>query len=197
MNDALSSTVPGALAFATHACADASRRRRRLLQASSIIVTTDATVRDAAYADGASKSDIADGAQSAVAESAASGALGAAIIDAAAALDPTSPLRAVTLSVTLPPTPTPTLAPSSALEVDDDDDSAQSVVQWVVIAVVLLVLAIGIASVAFMVGKGAAAEERSGSYEAGARVAPAPVVNPHRPVIELVPTNVQVERITK
>ena len=58
-----------------HACADARRRHRRLLQSSSVTVTTDATVRDAAYDDDASKSEIADGAQSAIAESAASGAL--------------------------------------------------------------------------------------------------------------------------
>ena len=108
MNAALLATVPGAVSFAAHECADARRRRRRLLQSSSVTVTTDATVRDAAYDDDASKSEIADGAQSAIAESAASGALGAAIVEQAAALDPTSPLRAVALSATLPPTPAPT-----------------------------------------------------------------------------------------
>jgi hypothetical protein len=108
VNVALLGTVPGAMAFASHACSDESRRRRRLLQASSVTITTDATVRDAAYGDDASESDIAGGAQSALAESAASGALGAAIVEQAAALDPTSPLRAVALSATLPPTPAPT-----------------------------------------------------------------------------------------
>merc|ERR1712185_267363 len=103
VNAALLATVPGAVSFAAHACADARRRRRRLLQASSVTVTTDATVRDAAYGDVTSDSDIADAATSAVADAAASGELSAAIIEHAAALDSTSPLRAVALSATLPP----------------------------------------------------------------------------------------------
>ena len=118
VNDALLLTILGAKSFASHECADAaSRRRRRLLQASSVTITTDATVRDAAYGDGTSKSDIADEAQSAVQEAAASGELGAAIVDAASALDPTSPLLGVELSTTLPPTPAPTRVDNNAWEV--------------------------------------------------------------------------------
>ena len=107
VNDALYSIIPGAVSFASHACADAGRRRRRPLQASSITITTDATVRDVAYGDDASKSDIVGGATSAVADAAASGALDEAIVERVATLDSTSPLRAVAMSVTLPPTPAP------------------------------------------------------------------------------------------
>ena len=146
MNEALRPTIPGAMAFASHTCVDASRRRRRLLQASSVTVTTDATVRDAAYGDDASKSDIAGGAQSAVTESSASGTLGAAIANAAAALDPTSPLRAVTLSATLPPTPMPTTpAPTTG---DEDEGAAISpslVFTGVSVALGVVVILVGVA----------------------------------------------------
>ena len=112
MNAALLATVPGAESFASHSCADARRRRRRLLQSSSVTVTTDATVRDAAYDDDASKSDIANGATDAVADAASSGALVAAIVEQAVALDSTSPLRYASVSATLLPTSAPTTEPT-------------------------------------------------------------------------------------
>ena len=112
VNAALLETIPGATTFTAHVCDDESRRRRRLLQSPSITVSTDATVRDAAYDDDASKSDIANGATDAVADAASSGALAAAIVEQAAALDSTSPLRYASVSATLLPTSAPTTEPT-------------------------------------------------------------------------------------
>ena len=124
MNEALRETIPGALSFDAHVCADASRRRRNPLQASSVTISIDVTVRDAAYGDGASNSAIADGAQSAIIESATSGELSIAIVNAAVAGDPTTPLLPIEVSMSLPPTPVPTPTPTPEPTRPDRDIAA-------------------------------------------------------------------------
>ena len=109
VNSALASTLVGEVAFAEHACADSDARRRRLLE-TSITVSVDVSVRDAAFG-GASKAEIADSVQSTLAASVASGDLQELIALNAAQLDPSSPLLFVTsMSATVPPTMSPTPA---------------------------------------------------------------------------------------
>ena len=109
VNSALASTLVGEVAFAEHACADSDARRRRLLE-TSITVSVDVSVRDAAFG-GASKAEIADSVQSTLAASVASGDLQELIALNAAQLDPSSPLLFVTsMSATAPPTMSPTPA---------------------------------------------------------------------------------------
>ena len=112
VNSALASTLVGEVAFAEHACADSDARRRRLLE-TSITVSVDVSVRDAAFG-GASKAEIADSVQSTLAASVASGDLQDLITLNAAQLDPSSPLLFVTsMSATAPPTMSPTPAPET------------------------------------------------------------------------------------
>ena len=109
VNSALASTLVGEAAFAEHECADSDARRRRLLE-TSITVSVDVSVRDAAFG-GASKAEIADSVQSTLAASVASGDLQELIALNAAQLDPSSPLLFVTsMSATAPPTMSPTPA---------------------------------------------------------------------------------------
>ena len=109
VNSALASTLVGEVAFAEHACADSDARRRRLLE-TSITVSVDVSVRDAAFG-GASKAEIADSVQSTLAASVASGDLQELITLNVAQLDPSSPLRFVSsISATAPPTMSPTPA---------------------------------------------------------------------------------------
>ena len=118
MNNVLGSTIHGAMSFTTHACADEDGRRRQLLASSdTVVIETDAAVRDAAYGSGSSKDAIAESVRQTLADSAASGALTAAVADEAASLDPSSPLRfAAVAAATLAPTAAPTPAiPSHAL----------------------------------------------------------------------------------
>ena len=113
VNSALASTLVGEVAFAEHACADSDARRRRLLE-TSITVSVDVSVRDAAFG-GASKAEIADSVQSTLAASVASGDLQELIALNAAQLDPSAPLLFVTsMSATAPPTMSPTPATEAA-----------------------------------------------------------------------------------
>ena len=181
MNSALASTLAGATSFFAHTCADSGYRRRQLL-VSSIIIDTKAIVRDAAY-DGASKADIADIAQNTLAESVASGDLQEAILLEIMALDPSSPLRSMSLlSATSPPTPAPP---------NEDDDANLAVIVLVMSISLLCVLPVAVSCWwCHAVGRKAKVHAESASPAPSPQApAPAPVVLVPRPVT-LVPTNV-------
>jgi hypothetical protein len=142
---ALAAVIIGIKRFTAQTCADDSierRRRRRLLSDNAIVITTDVTVRDAAY-DGLSKAEIAASVTSAVGEAAASGALHT---DVSNAVEADSPLVYAAASATVPPTPTPsTAAPTVATAAADDKDDDKSSGAWEVASLVILgVNAVGI-----------------------------------------------------
>ena len=181
VNSALASTLAGATSFFAHTCADSGYRRRQLL-VSSIIIDTKAIVRDAAY-DGASKADIADIAQNTLAESVASGDLQEAILLEIMALDPSSPLRSMSLlSATSPPTPAPP---------NEDDDANLAVIVLVMSISLLCVLPVAVSCWwCHAVGRKAKVHAETASPAPSPQApAPAPVVLVPRPVT-LVPTNV-------
>ena len=143
VNEALQDAISGAMSlFTAHKCTDvggdADGRRRQLLS-DALVVETDATVRDSAYSgSAASKDDIINSAQSTPADSVATDALGDAIIDAIATLDPSSPLRAAEFSATMPPSPSPTSFSSQLPQIAEGWDNSA-----IGIMVVNLVLIIG------------------------------------------------------
>ena len=157
VNEALRGTISGAISFTAHACTDAGGdadggRRQLSTSSDALMVGTDATVRNAAYSGSAvSKDDIVNSAQSTLADSVATGALGDAIIDAIATLDPLSPLRAAEFSATMPPSSSPsfsaTIPPSSLYPSSSPTSPPQISEGWensaIAITLINLVLIIG------------------------------------------------------
>ena len=116
----------------------------------------------------------------AVANAATSGELGAAIIEHAAALDSTSPLRGVALSATLPPTPVPTLTPTAA-----------TLSPILIVLIIAALLSICVAACATFAARRRCARANNAKVHAApvhqAAAPPAPVVPAP---IQLVPTGV-------
>ena len=139
MNNALAATVTGAIAFSEHTCADASSGTRRRPLASSNIVTIDttATVRNVAHSDDqtiANADEVTASVALALEEAATSGSLAQEIANETAALDTSSPLRTVSVS----------LATSQPAPNDDEDDDGGSG-SWETLSLSILVVnAIGI-----------------------------------------------------
>ena len=114
VNNVLGSTINGAISFTNHACTDEDGRRRQLSALSdTMVIETNAAVRDVAYGTGSSKDAITESVRQTLADSAASGALTAAIADEAASLDPSSSLRFAAVAATLAPSFSPSSSPTS------------------------------------------------------------------------------------
>ena len=142
MNEALQDVISGAMSFTAHVCTDVGGvtdgRRQLSTSSDAIVVETDATVRDAAYVGSAvSKDDIINSAQSALADSVATGALSDAIIDVIATLDPLSPLRAAEISATMPPSSSPTSFSSQLPQIAEGWENTAIVITFVNLVLII------------------------------------------------------------